>query len=141
MTKPTRIFRFSIGPVVSVLAGLVLGACASVESITADSDRRATFTVENHSYDEVWDAAIRAVEDKLTIISQDKSSGVIKASADADVALLTLGEAVGVFIYSLDKNARRHWVAVVSEAKYQPNLFAHDWRAEISTAIRTNLGF
>ncbi len=141
MNKPTRIIHFSIGPVVAVLGCLILGACASIDSITADSDSRSTFTVEDHSFDEVWDAAIRAVETNLTIISRDKSSGVIKASSNADVALLTMGEVVGVFIISIDKGARRHWIAVVSEAKYQPNLTSHDWRAEISTAIRTNLGF
>lgn len=119
---------------------LVMSACTNLETIRADSENRATFTVEDRTYDEIWDAAVSAIEESLTLVSSDKPSGVIKAVSSADVATLSFGEVVAVYIYSMDEKNIRYWVGVVSEGRFQPSVLARSWHVQISAAIRNNLG-
>ncbi len=123
-----------------VAALLLLSACAGLSDLEKDSKHRSTFTVDGHSYDEIWEAAFDAFSGDLHVVFEDKASGVIRGRSEVNFSALSAGESVAVFIILQDKQINRYWIAVVSETRFQPNFTGRDWRYEITQSIKSALG-
>jgi len=118
-----------------ILIGFILSSCATVGGLRPGSG--STFEVQNHSYDQVWKAAVTAVTRSLTIVESDKNAGIIKAEKGAGVT--TWGEVVGVFIYPADTNSRRFTVEVTSQKRSQLQITGQNWERTIIEGMKAEL--
>lgn len=125
---------------VVALCFISLGACTTVSQLDSGSKNRITFVVDGRPFDDIWDAAHRALTDDLSIVAENRLDGYIKATSEADVATLSGGEAVGIFITLMDKKAGRYWVSVVSEPLYQPLFLSRDWHLGVAKRMKSALG-
>lgn len=123
-----------------IAALFLLSACAGFSDLEKDSKYRATFTVDGHSYDEIWEAALGAFSGDLHTVFEDKASGVVRGRSEVNFSSLSAGESVAVFIILQDAQINRYWIAVVSKARFQPNFTGRDWRFEITQSIKSTLG-
>jgi hypothetical protein len=62
---------------VVLIALVVLAACQSLADVTPGAGRRAT--IEGHTYDQVWSAAMKAASEHFRVVEQVKQDGIIRA--------------------------------------------------------------
>jgi len=122
------------------LCFVAVTACTSVSRLDSTSSNRITFVVDGRNFDDLWDAAHKSLTEDLTIVAENRLSGYIKATSEADVATMSAGEAVGIFITLMDNKAQRYWIAVVSEPLYQPVYLSRDWHLKVARRMKTSLG-
>ncbi len=71
-----------------------------------------TFTLSGRpSYDQVWDAAIKAMSNGMKIVESHKPSGTIKSRVGADYT----GKVVALFISPTSANAPQYTIELVSK--------------------------
>lgn len=126
--------------IVILMCTMVAAGCTTVSQLDSASSNRTTFVIDGHNFDDIWDAAHRALTDDLRIVIENRLSGYIKATSDPDVATFSAGEAVGIFITLMDAEVDRYWIAVVSEPLYQPVYISRDWHLGIATRMKNALG-
>ena len=117
------------------LAVSLLSACSGPASLNAQEG--TSFTVQGHSYSEVWNAAVAATTRQLTILSQDPSAGEIRA--EESVRTAQYGELVGVFISPPSPSATTFTVSVDSRARNAFQTSSHDWTQEIIADMKAQL--
>lgn len=141
MQQLVKMMRFSV----VVGMAMVMAACANTSDLGQGRTGKS-ITVTGHSYDQVWDASLAAVQEtigdqslevekRLSLTKADKKAGRIEASTG--MSLLSWGEVVGVFISPV--TADTYTVEVESRAKLQTTLFANNWEDELLTSIQTKL--
>ncbi|NQV21199.1 MAG: hypothetical protein HQ511_07270 [Rhodospirillales bacterium] len=123
-----------------LVCAVALAGCTTVSQLDAASKNRITFVIDGHNFDDIWDAAHRALTDDLKIVAENRISGYIKATSEADVATFSAGEAVGIFISLMDEKSSRYWIAVVSEPLYQPVYISRDWHLGVAKRMKSALG-
>jgi hypothetical protein len=96
-----------------------------------------SFTVQGHSYNEVWNAAVVAMTRQLTIVSQDKSTGEIRA--EKGVGMATWGEVVGVFISPPNPSAKTFTISVDSKKRDTFQITGQDWTQNIIADMQAQL--
>jgi hypothetical protein len=130
----------------TVLMMLALGACADSSDLGRGKTGK-TITVTGYSYDQVWDASLKAIQNvrgtqslevskSLTITKKDKTNGVIQANSG--VSLLSWGEVVGVFVSPTTK-APAYTVEVESLTQLKTNVTSNNWEDEILAGIKQKL--
>jgi hypothetical protein len=119
---------------------VVLTSCVSVSRLDTASTNRITFVIDGRSFDDIWDAAHQSLTEDLTIVAENRLSGYIKATSEADVATVNAGEVVGIVINLMDVEAQRYWVAVVSEPLYQLEYMSRNWHLQVAWQMETTLG-
>lgn len=141
MQQLAKIVRF---PIIASMA-MMMAACANTSDLGQGRTGKS-ITVTGHSYDQVWDASLAAVQEttgdqslevekRLSISKADKKEGRIEASTG--MSLLSWGEVVAIFISPIDSTT--YTIEAESRAKLQTNIFANNWEDEILTSIQTKL--
>ena len=118
----------------AMLACLALIACASGPQTLAGN----SFVIEDHSYDEVWNAAITAVSGHLTITSRSKPRGEIHA--EKRVTTTSWGELVALSITPSDPQATRFTVTVDNRKQAESQTTARDSIRAIRASMEAALG-
>jgi hypothetical protein len=118
----------------AMLACLALIACASGPQTPAGN----SFVIEDHSYDEVWNAAITAVSRNLTVTSRSKLRGEIHA--EWRVSTTKWGELVALSITPSDPRATRFTVTVDSRKQAEFQMTARDSIRAIRASMEAALG-
>jgi uncharacterized protein YceK len=121
---------------IALFACLALSGCATIN--TLQPGEGISFDVHGKSYEEVWQASIRAMTTNLTLVSSDKTHGIIKSEAPAGFA--TWGEVVGVFITPTTPLSSTFTVEVVSEKRAKMQLTGQDWEPSVAARIKAELG-
>lgn len=120
-----KILRMLVPLFIAILAS----GCANIGSLKPGEG--TSFYVNKRSYEEVWQAAIQALQDNhLTIVEKIEEKGIIKAENPID--WFSWGEVVGIF---LEKNTEPGFekikVEVISLRKVKPNSSATDWTSPV----------
>lgn len=130
-----------------ILALFTVAACAGKNDLGPGKTGQQ-FTIEGHSYNEVWNASLDAVRNARgaqslevdrhpSIDEKDKGKGVIKASTS--LGLWSWGEVIGVFIDPA-KDAKKYTINVESRTTYAPSgITSNNWEDEIIAGIKHNL--
>ena len=119
-----------------LVAVLFFTGCSTIDSLQPGAGG-STFEVRGKSYDEVWRAAVRATSRSLTIVSEDKEAGAIKAEKGAGLA--TWGEVVGVFVRPTKNGAPTYTVEVQSLKRSSMQLTGQDWTVTVKAGIKAEL--
>lgn len=120
--------------VICVLSALCSG-CASVETAKASLDTGVSKTYP-HSYDIVWEAALKALTDLgISVSSQDKATNTITGSKG--ISAFSWGERVALRVTSEGDNQTR--VEVISKRAAAFNITASDWTGDILQRIGNTL--
>ena len=123
-------------PVISFVILVLLAACATTDSLEPGTG--TSFQVKGRSYDQVWKAAVTTAGRSLTIVEQNRDSGVIKAESRA--GLMTFGEVVGIFIRPARSGAPVYTVEVQSQKRSKVQVTGQDWTQTMVAGIKAELG-
>src|ERR1700722_2133358 len=117
------------------LAVSLISACSGPASLNAQDG--TSFTVQGHSYAEVWNAAVAAVTSQLKVLSQDPAAGEIRA--EESVATAQYGELAGGFISPTSATATNFTVSVDSHQRDPFQSSPQDWRQKIIADMKAQL--
>jgi hypothetical protein len=127
-------------PITRILFVIVLSAaaygCVSPQSVGPEQGE--TFTIEDRSYTEVWNAAVQAVASVADIKSMDKAKGEVRGLRSPST--WRGAEAIAVFISPTDDASRHFQVSVVSEHVLKTELAGKDFKETIMGLMREQLG-
>lgn len=123
-----------------------VSACSSNADLAPGKSGLRT-TVSGKTYEQVWDATIRGIQNtsddrgldvarKPYITLQNKKEGRIEA--EAGVSLWSWGELVGVYV-TPPREAPQHTVEVQSLSKLKTNLTSKDWETQVLANIKKEL--
>jgi len=132
-------FNLSRVPIMG-LCFIVLSACTRVSRLDSVSSNQGTFVIDGRSFNDIWDVAHKSLTDDLTIVAENRLSGYIKATSEADVGTLNAGEPVGIFITLMDDEAQQYLVAVVNKSLYQSAYLSRNWHLDVAQRMKTTLG-
>ncbi len=127
----------------AVSLALALGGCA-VFTVDPNEIQRGnadgvTFTVPGRpSYDQVWDASLKAMGQGMNVVSSHKPSGVIRSR----IGTAPSGKVMALFITPTDPRAAQYRVELVAKAPMgmgQP-VRHHPEYAVVAQNIQLNLG-
>lgn len=110
-----------------------VAGCATLHSLEPGHDSKHTFN--DKTYDQVWNAAIKASTTILTVVESDKEKGVIKCEKGAGMA--TWGEVVGIFITK--KSDRAVDLEVESLKRSSLQITGQNWEKTIIERIKAEL--
>ena len=111
---------------------IFLTGCASINSLEPGNGQR--IFIKDHSYKEIWRAAVQAVGSSLTIVQTNEKMGVIKAEAPA--GMTTWGEVVGVFITEYNDG---YYVEANSQKRSKLQITGQNWEKTVLSLIEVNL--
>ena len=97
----------------------------------------STFEVRGKSYDEIWNAVVITASRSLTIVENNKETGMLKA--EKGVGLASWGEVVGIFVRPTTKNAPVYTVEVQSLKRSKAQITGQDWTATMISGIKAEL--
>lgn len=111
--------------------------CTTVSNISSGGGRK--FTVDGHTYQEVYNASVRAVRSSrdLRLESSSETSGRIVASGEKSA--FSWGEVVAVFI-TTNRFTSSIDVEVVSKHRSTYQLTGPNYEREIVAGIKAELG-
>ena len=115
-----------------------LMGCSTVGSLKVGSGG-STFDIRGKTYDEIWNASVRAVSGNLTIVEINKNTGMIKA--EKGPGWTTWGEVVGVFIQPTSGDADVYTVEVQSLKRVKTQITGQDWTLTIKSGILAQLQY
>lgn len=98
-----------------LLIGLLLSACAGIDSLQSNGDFGDHYVVSGKNYEQIWRAATVAMSTDMNIVESHKPSGIIKSK----VVNGTAGKVVGFFIQPADANAPQYKINIVSKKPFQ----------------------
>lgn len=114
-----------------------LHGCATVARIEPGTGPR--FTVQDRTYQEVWDTSLKVVSRHLTIVEKNKDYGVIKAHQPP--GMQTWGELLGLFIVPSDPTATTFTIEVTGKKRSAAEEPAgYHRRATIIEELRAEFG-
>lgn len=116
--------------------GLLLAACASVDSLQLSNGGGKSFVVQGKNYEQIWHAATVAMRTDMTIVESHKPSGVIKSR----VVNGTAGKVVGFFIQPTDESAPQYTITIVSKKPLQTQFVDRDWEPSVVEDFKSALG-
>jgi hypothetical protein len=93
--------------------------------------------IQGRSYQDVWDATMRATGDELDIEESDREAGVIRA-ATGD-GFFNPRTVVGAFITPARKDAGAYTVEIVSRIQSRMALFGKNWEPVLIENVRKRL--
>jgi hypothetical protein len=123
------------GVIVFLIAALQLTGCTGIDSVRPDTGEGSKFAVYRKSYEEIWNAAVSAAGQRLTLVETDKHTGIIKAEALDS----TFGETLGIFINPPREGEKRYVVEVLSLLKNRPQIPGQDAEPQVIDEIKTKL--
>jgi hypothetical protein len=127
-------------PITRILITVVLSAaiygCVNPQSVGPEQGE--TFTIEDRSYTEVWNAAVQAVASVADIKTMDKARGEVRALRSPST--WRGAEAIAVFISPTNDTSRSFQVSVVSEHVLKTELAGKDFKDTIMGLMRAQLG-
>jgi hypothetical protein len=133
----------SARPLWLILSSLMLGACSSVFMVNEDmlqpgSADAVRFTISGRpTYDQVWDAATKAMGTGMTIVYSHKPSGTIKSRVGSAPA----GKVVAFFITPTSPRAFQYQIETVSKQPQGLNLGAErNWEPSVVEDFKAALG-
>lgn len=112
-----------------------LVGCATINSLQPGGG--TSFDVSGRSYDDIWKAVVRTASRSLTIVENNKESGILKAEKSA--GMTTMGEVVGIFVYPSKLQPDSYTIEVQSLKRSQFQITGQDWRATMISGIKTEL--
>lgn len=116
--------------------GLLLAACASVDSLQLSNGSGKSFVVPGKNYEQIWHAATVAMRTDMIIVESHKPSGVIKSR----VVNGTAGKVVGFFIQPTDESAPQYTITIVSKKPLQTQFVDRDWEPSVVEDFKSALG-
>jgi hypothetical protein len=155
-------FRAVVIIACAVLGVLIVNACTTLDSLKPGAPRGTlesgfmktteglSLTVRDRSYDDVWSAAMAAMEEArkaprelytgpLAIVDQDKRRGVIRAEEISHLGIVR--GYVGVFISPTTPSAPAYVVEVSKIRRQRTGLVSGtDWEAHLLRAIQSKVG-
>jgi hypothetical protein len=121
----------------SLFVVLSLVGCATTDSLQPGTGG-SSFEVRGKSYDDVWRAASLVASRSLTVVENNKSTGILKA--EKGVGLTSWGEVVGIYVRPVGNGAAVYTVEVQSLKRSQAQLTGQDWVMTMTTGIKAELG-
>jgi hypothetical protein len=123
--------------ILTVLLGLFSG-CASTGTVrdALAEDNGAVFIVENRSFDEVYNAALKVMSNKFSLREQDKNQGMILAENSATA--FSWGERIGVQVKP--HSGQKIKIVVVSQKVSRMQMTGSDWEQSVMAGIKAELG-
>ncbi|SRR5260370_30138154 len=118
-----------------LVASLILAGCAS--SGTLRPQQGLSFRVADHSYSEVWNAAVLTVASVGAIESENRARGEVRGFRGASA--FSWGDAVAVFIDPPDPTARNFMVTVASEHALIGQLSGQDFTLTMVATMKAHL--
>jgi hypothetical protein len=127
-------------PITRILFVIVFSAaaCGCVSPQSVGPEQGETFTIEDRSYTEVWNAAVQAVASVADIKSMDKAKGEVRGLRSPST--WRGAEAIAVFISPTDDASWHFQVSVVSEHVLKTELAGKDFKETIMGLMREQLG-
>jgi uncharacterized protein YceK len=117
----------------ALLVIFTLSGCATVGTLNKGEGQ--TYLAKGHSFDEVWDAAIKVVSRSLTIVDLNKNAG--KISAESKSGMTTWGEVIAVYVSKGPDDERTY--EVISQKRLVMQITGQDWTLTIGEGIRVEL--
>lgn len=108
-----------------LFAALALTACVSPDSLQPNGGG-ANFTIRGKTYDQIWNAAIKAMSTDMQIVESHKPSGTIKSR----VGMAPSGKVVAFFIQPTGP-AVDYTITVVSKVPMQRDFEGRDWEPSV----------
>jgi len=117
---------------------IVLGfaGCATMEDVKPGGGR--TLEVRGHSYEEIWQAALKVADEHFEIREQDQAQGVIRA--ERTYTMWGYGAWVGIYIVPPTAGADRYTVEIVSRKKLATNITEQGWEKKVLRDLDDVLG-
>lgn len=119
-----------------VLTTLAFASCATTSNLYPGTGR--TFDVQAKSYDQVWNAAMKSVDEDMVVEEANKQSGTIRAKKYPYLG--SSGEVVAIFI---DNRAQGTYpIEIVTKNALQGPFqatSATDWTSVLTGRIKGNL--
>jgi hypothetical protein len=108
----------------------VLTGCQTMTDVTPGPGRRAT--IADHTYDEVWSAAVKVAKAHFTIHDESKAEGIIRGERKGS------GEGwIGIYVTGAGPKA--FTVEVVRKGKYRGQITWQDWEGRVLREIQAFL--
>lgn len=123
--------------IVYVLAVVLVTGCATMDDLHPDAGG-TVFHVRGKTYDEIWRAVTLTASRQLTIIENNKNTGILKA--EKGVGLTTWGEVVGVFVRPAGNGAADYAIQVQSLKRSRMQITGQNWTETIVSGIKGELG-
>lgn len=110
-----------------LVLSLLLVGCQSLADVRPGDGRTATLT--GHSYDAIWQAALRVADEHFEIRELDPARGII--TGERTVSATGWGAWVGIYITPPTPGAAAYTVEVVSRKKVLMNLGEQGWEKKV----------
>jgi len=107
---------FFVFAVLALLIALV--GCQTMTAVQPGAGRRVT--ISDHTYDEVWNAAVKVASAHFAILEDVKAEGIIRAEGRG-----SSGGWIGIYITGA--GAKAFTVEVVRKGKYRGQISWQDW--------------
>lgn len=128
-TKSMRIVFVSSPAVLAlfVCLALFLGACQSLSDVKPGDGKK--LTIEQRSYDDIWNAALRVANEHFEIREQDKAHGIILA--ERTPTFIEARSYIGLYITPPAPGAQSYTVEVVRRKRMTTNQNVQDWERKV----------
>lgn len=109
------------------------GCTTSTDDLQPGQGRGKQFHVSGKTYDQVWRAALGAMANDMTIVEQDKPSGVIKSRVDT-------GKVVAIFIAPTTPRAEQYSIVLMSKKPMESRYIDRDFEPTVAEDLVRRLG-
>jgi hypothetical protein len=121
--------RALVAPIAAIALGVLFGACQSMSDVKPGDGKKATIT--GHSYEEIWQAALKVADEHFEIRRQDAAHGIIIGERTWHFA--RWGSWVGIYIVPADEGvgSGSHTVEVVMRTKSTWDFSEQGWESKV----------
>lgn len=118
-----------------VLSISLLSGCATIGSLQPREG--AFFQVNDRTYEQVWESAIKVASRSWNIVETNKQGGIIKA--ERTTGITSGGEVVGIYISPPTQDSKTFTVEVVIKKQGQIQVTGHNWEKTIVEGMKAEL--